>query len=284
VAEGSLGLEDPVCRWVEGVDRELEVRHLLQHSGGYPAWRPFFEEFSSLKPGSMEVKAAILEAIVQTPLQSRPGIQHCYSDLGFLLLQAVVECCGELSLRELFQKLVQEPAGVELCFGWPGAAATENCPVRGRVMEGEVHDLNAWWLGGVAGHAGLFGPVGEVGKLAEWWLQGFKGENTLLPQSLVARFWQSKGPGSHQLGWDGVTPGASSAGSLWPKDGVGHLGFTGCSLWIAPKQEVIVTLLTNRVHPVVEGGARPGQSGPKTTAFRAWRPRLYTAVWEGLSG
>lgn len=95
--------------------------------------------------------------------------------------------------------------------------------------------------------------------------------------------WTARGPGSHRLGWDGVTPGGSSAGPRWPLDGVGHLGFTGCSVWVAPRQRVVVALLSNRVHPEVAGGAVPDAPVSKRyAAFKRLRPALHTAVVEAL--
>ena len=105
----------------------------------------------------------------------------------------------------------------------------------------------------------------------------------MLSSETVRTFWQYRGVGSHRLGWDGVTPGGSSAGARWPLDGVGHLAFTGCSLWIAPEQGVVVALCTNRLHPEIEGGAVPDAPvGPRYAAFKALRPALHTAVIAAL--
>ena len=99
---------------------------------------------------------------------------------------------------------------------------------------------------------------------------------------MVQRFWTHQAAGSHRLGFDSPTPGKASAGPRWPLDGVGHTGFTGGCLWIAPRQRVVVAFCSNRVHPIVEGGAVPGATGPKTIAFRQFRPRLFTAVVDAL--
>jgi len=135
-------------------------------------------------------------------------------------------------------------------------AATEQCPYRGHVISGEVHDLNTWAMGGISGQAGLFSTARDVHRLlgALWgawaWAPG-----SLIPQAVVQRFWEPSGvPGSSfRLGWDGPsTSGYSAAGRLMPREAVGHLGFTGCSLWLAPSRGLWVVLLTNRIHPSVE--------------------------------
>ncbi len=216
-------------------------------------------------------------------LLSPPGAQHRYSDLGFLTLGALIEAAGGDRLDRLWERHVRAPSGADLRWGWPGAAATEDCPHRCRVIVGEVHDLNAAAMGGIAAHAGLFGCATEVARLVSWLLDSSHGAKGGLDPAAVAEAWTWQGPGSHRLGFDGVSPGASSAGPRWPLDGVGHLGFTGGSVWVAPRQRVVVAFLSNRVHPEIEGGAVPdGQTGPRTAAFKALRPQVHSAVVEGL--
>ena len=125
-------------------------------------------------------------------------------------------------------------------------AATERCPWRGRVLSGEVHDDNTFAMGGVSGHAGLFGDAESVMQVAAAWLDSYQGRASIFARELTERFWQrSKVPGSTRtLGFD--TP---SAGSRLGSRSVGHTGFTGTSLWIDPDRELVVVLLTNRVHP-----------------------------------
>ena len=157
--------------------------------------------------------------------------------------------------------------------------------MRGRVVVGEVHDLNAAVLGGLSGHAGLFGSAREVAAAAAWQLRAYHGAEEGLRTETVRAYWTAKGPGSHHLGWDGVSPGASSAGPRWPADGVGHTGFTGCSLWVAPERRIVVAFLTNRVHPLVEGGSVPSAPvSPRYQAFKDLRPELHTRILTALSG
>lgn len=278
-------LDAPITNWLPDAPAGVTVRHCLQHSSGLPAWRPLFEEVaaSGRAWGTAATRAWVMAAARTTPVTAPPGTKHTYSDLGFLLLGALAEHVGGDRLDRLIEQEVRAQHGADLRWGWPGAAATEDCPVRGGVVVGTVHDLNAAVMGGIAPHAGLFGSATAVAEAAAWQLRAWCGDtSTGLDPAVVRHFWSAVGPGSHRLGWDSPTPGACSAGPRWPLDGVGHLGFTGCSVWIAPREERIVVVLSNRVHPDIEGGARPGADGPRTRAFRALRPALHTAIWESF--
>jgi CubicO group peptidase (beta-lactamase class C family) len=268
---GRLDLDDPVTRWLPDVDPRMRVHHLLEHSSGYPAWRPLYGEFAQRDWGSDATRDAILSLARRTPLAAAPGAAHTYSDLGFLVLLQVLEAAGDARLDALFAEHISDRVAVDLRWGWPGAAATEDCPVRGGVVEGEVHDLNCAAMGGVSAHAGLFGSARSVAELAEALLDATQGRRPELPGPALARMWSRRGPGSHRGGWDGVSTGYSSTGAHWPRDGVGHLGYTGTSVWMAPRQRVVVALLTNRVHPVDDKGP-----------IRAGRPRLHDAVATAL--
>lgn len=290
VSDGRLDLDAPVTELLPDGPVGVTPRHLLQHASGLPAWNRIYEavEASGHPWGSDEARGLALELARTTPPEAAPGAQHRYSDLGFLTLGAVAEAAAGARLDRAWETAIRSPAGVDLRWGWPDAAATEDCPFRGRVVVGEVHDLNAAVMGGIAPHAGLFGSATAVAALTQWQLEAWQGAAQRLDPAVVRAGWADKGPGSHRLGWDGISPGGSSAGSLWPLDGVGHLGFTGCSVWVAPRQGVIVAFLSNRVHPSVEGGSVPDAlaDAPRSTgryqAFRALRPALHTALASGL--
>ena len=286
VADGTLDLHAPLREILPDAPQGVTAAHCLSHSSGLPPWRPLYalDEVKGAEWGSAAARDHALAAARSTALQSPPGSKHAYSDLGFLLLGAAMETLTGARLDRLYASRVAAPSGVALHWGWPDAAATEDCPERGRVIRGEVHDLNAYAMGGVSSHAGLFGKVSQVAAAAAWQLRAFKGEDSagLSPQ-VVRQFWSYVGAGSHHLGWDGVSASGSSAGPLWPRDGVGHLGFTGCGVWIAPEQDVIVAMVSNRVHPVVEGGSVPDAPlHPRYLAFKALRPAVHTAVIETL--
>jgi len=280
----TLSPDTPVRAVLPDGPEGVTIGQCLQHSSGLPAWRPFYADVLDRTWGSAQTRAAVLRSARTTPLEAPPGARHAYSDLGFLTLGAAIEAvCGD-RLDRAWERRVRAPSGVDLRWGWPDAAATEDCPIRERVVVGEVHDLNAAVLGGIAPHAGLFGSAAAVAAAAAWQLRAWRGEaGEGLDPGVVRQFWSDKGAGSHRLGWDGVTPGASSAGPRWPLDGVGHLAFTGCSIWIAPRQDIVVVWLSNRVHPEIEGGAVPDAPvAERYAAYRRLRPRLHTAVVDAL--
>lgn len=284
VGDGRLSLDTPLRRWVPDAPAGVTAAHCLSHTSGLPPWRPIFADLPEQAAwGTAETRAAALRLACAPPVKAGPGEAYAYSDLGMLLLCAALEAQSGLRVDALWAREVGARCGADLRWGWPGAAATEDCPVRGRVMVGEVHDLNTAVLGGASTHAGLFGTASAAASAAAWQLRAWLGEadEGLVP-SVVQHFWSARAAGSHRLGWDGVSPGRSTAGSRWPLDGVGHTGFTGGVLWVAPQQQIVAAFCSNRVHPVVEGGAVPGATGPRTVAFRAFRPRLFTAVVDAL--
>ena len=234
----------------------------------------------------------IVEMAAAEPLVYQPGSRSIYSDLGFILLgalleQAMSERLDVLAERMLFHPLQLASTGfVDLRVGGPRAqfrghdvAPTERCPVRGRLIHGEVHDLNAFAMGGVAGHAGLFGSIQDLLEIAfalcaAYHGRGVAGRAPFVRPEVLREFWQPAGiPGSTwRLGWDGPSTEGSLAGSLISRRAVGHLSFTGCSLWIDPEQETCVVVLTNRVHPQVRDDPR----------FRALRPALHDAALQAI--
>lgn len=284
VGEGLLDLHAPIRDRLPGVSPGITAAHCLAHVSGLPKWDPMWETFGLSGAGTRELREKVLLRAQTRPPIADPGDAYVYSDMGFLTLGALLEEVGGERLDGLYERYVRKPSGVDLRWGWSGAAATEDCPNRGRVVRGEVHDLNAWMMGGVSSHAGLFGTCSSMALAAEWQLRAWQGDSeTGLVPDVVRQFWSHSAAGSHHLGWDGVSASGSSAGSKWPMDGVGHLGFTGCSVWIAPRQGVVVALASNRVHPLIEGGAVPDAPiHPRYTAFRQLRPAVHTAIINAL--
>lgn len=245
VDAGALALDAGHTLLPEGVT----IRHLLQHAAGYPAWRPLWPEIE----GAADPRAAAFAAAVATPRPNPPGAVHTYSDLGFLALGAVLEAVGGARLDALL--------GGPLRWGDPAAEPTF-CLERNAEIRGTVHDRNAAAMGGVAPHAGLFGSAREVAAWAARWLDGG------VPGA--ARAFACRGPGSHALGWDTPSPGGtSSAGPRPPPDAVGHLGFTGTALWMAPRARIVAVLLTNRT-----------MRGPDLAGIKALRRAWFQAVWD----
>jgi CubicO group peptidase (beta-lactamase class C family) len=255
VARDSLVLDvrvsDLLQSWVAPERLAVTVRDLLEHCSGLPGFRPYFRHLRG--------RAAFEDAIAREPLEYEPRHRSIYSDLGFILLGFILEDRTGAPLDAQFDRW-RAAAGLRAPLGFlpderlrPRIAATENDPWRGRVLQGEVHDENTFALGGVAGHAGLFGTASAVGDAARWWMrllarQDDPGTGTTADaaRTLVQR---SSVPGSSRaLGWDTMRP-TSSCGHLLSREAIGHTGFTGTSLWIDPVQDLYVVLLTNRVHP-----------------------------------
>ncbi|HSR36609.1 MAG TPA: serine hydrolase, partial [Desulfurivibrionaceae bacterium] len=223
------------------------------------------------------------KSILTEPLSYLRGSQALYSDLGFLLLGMVVEAASGKALDLLFQERIAGPLGLSetLFFNRLGAeragsyAATEFCPWRGRVLGGEVSDENCFALGGVAGHAGLFGTTGGVLTLVEALHDLWQGEPSPLPidptalQKALIR--QPVPDSTWALGFDTPSASGSTSGRFFSARSVGHLGFTGTSFWVDPEQHVMVVLLTNRVHPSRDNNR-----------IKAFRPALHDAVMQAL--
>jgi CubicO group peptidase (beta-lactamase class C family) len=203
-----------------------------------------------------------MQWILQQPLAYAPGSRMLYSDLGFIVLAELLAMLYQQPFESLFCQRVVQPLGLSalayrpLDSSTPAApeayAATERCPWRQRILVGEVHDENAWAMGGVAGHAGLFATAYAVWRFAQALLDTAAGHNDWLPAPLLRASWQRHAgvpDSTRALGWDTPTPGRSAAGRYFAASSIGHLGFTGCSLWIDPVRQVIVVLCTNRVHP-----------------------------------
>jgi len=283
VAAGDLDLDAPIQGILSGAPSGITAAHLLAHTSGLPAWKAMIESVSAEEAQTEGGRKTISRLAMQAPLVGSPGSTYVYSDLGFITLCALLETIGGARLDALFERFVSKPSGVDLRWGWPDAAATEDCPHRKKVIVGEVHDLNAWLMGGVSAHAGLFGSATAVADMAAWQLRAFRGEDREgLSPGVVQQFFSAQSVGSHHLGWDGVSEGGS-AGAMWPKDGVGHLAFTGCSLWLAPRQDIVVAFCSNRVHPQIEGGAVPNAPiHPRYAAFKALRPVLHSVIVETL--
>lgn len=244
---------------------DCTVAQLLAHAGGLPGWRALGDP---QKP-SEKMRAKVIEAARAEPAEYPAGTRSVYSDLGYILLGDAIERAAGERLDTLFAREIAGALGVEL--GYPPVSG-ELAPTEG-VLRGIVHDENARAMGGVAGHAGLFGDAHAVSLLVAAWVDAFHGDGTLLDSPWVQRAWANAGiPGSTWgLGWDHPSATASSAGERWPKTGVGHLAFTGCSIWIDPPKRRWVILLSNRVYPT-----------RANEAIKAFRPRLHDSIVAAL--
>ncbi len=249
----------------------ITVRHLLNHCSGMPAHVEFFKELVALRqdgggpvPGP-EAVDWVIQQIANVDV-APPETKSVYSDLGFIVLGRLVEKIVGQSLDTFCVEQVFRPLGMEDTFFLPltddalrrkrlrgrQVVSTEQCPWRGRLLQGEVHDDNCYAMGGVAGHAGLFSTTNDLHRYAQTVLRCAKGEFNFFTPAVIQEFWRKQDlveGASWALGWDTPSPEGSQAGSLFSRNSVGHLGFTGCSLWIDRDDEQIAILLTNRVHP-----------------------------------
>ena len=253
VERGAVDIEAPVQRylpsWTGPRKESVLVRHLLTHSSGLPAWRPLYKEAES--PDS----AMIL--VYSTQLDTLPGVRMVYSDLNAMLLGEIVRVVtgqrldtydaahvfGPLRMRET---MYRPPASLRSRI-----APTEIDPWRQRHLRGEVHDENAFALGGVSAHAGLFSSAHDMARYARMYLNGGALDGARIATAATVRQFTTVRDSSFSaraLLWE--TPnGQNSAGHLMKRPAFGHTGFTGGSLWVDPSHDLFIVLLTNRVNP-----------------------------------
>ena len=298
VHEGAIDLDDPVAKHLPHFaarDKEgVTLRHLLTHSSGLKPWRAFHEVLIEKERktgetwlGNPASRDLIIDRVLRSALVHEPGKAVVYGDLDFIVLGALVEALSHQPLDVFCRERIFEPLGLQDTFFVPLGgeatlpdamkrrfAATENCPWRERILWGEVHDPNAWCMGGVAGHAGLFSSAEDVMRFARTLLDVWHGRSQALPQAVLRGFTerQELPPDSDwALGWDTPTPGASSSGRYFGARSIGHLGFTGTSLWIDLEREVVIVMLTNRIHQVA-----------KRSRFEL-RPRVHDLILEAFA-
>ena len=260
---GDLDLDAPVKSYIPqfqgGPKDTVLVKDLLAHSGGLLAWTELYEEFEGESPD--DARVGYIASICQRPLEHPPRSKMVYTDLGILLLGEILERVTGKRLDVLAKEELFDPLGMTDVYFSPDPsllsriAPTERDPWRGRVVHGEVHDENAYGLGGVAPHAGLFATAPALAPFVQMLLNGGAyGGHRLLNGKTIELFTEPSNlvPGSSRaLGWD--TPSEpSSSGAYFSTESFGHTGFTGTSIWVDPEHELFVILLSNRVHPTRE--------------------------------
>ena len=300
--EGGLRPDDPLARYLPafspGEKKRVTLAHLLNHASGLPAWRPYYKAVAArdaLEPGfsgSDGAKRMVYDLACREDLTAPPGRRACYSDVGFILLGAVVEAVSGMPFdrfceTRIFSKRAGEAPFFILVRNPPAEtgrrhfAATAAVPRRGGVIRGVVHDDNAYAMGGAAGHAGLFATALGLYHAVRAWIDPLEGSGGILSPAVAGRY-TAPPPGapagsSWGLGWD--TPSrppagtVSSSGRFFSAQSFGHLGFTGTSVWVDLKHRLIVILLTNRVHPETENDK-----------IRAFRPALHDIVFKAVVG
>ncbi len=298
--ETSLGALLPTA-----VAPHLTLEDLLFHRSGLPAWRPFFAHpeampavlASGRSPDAFDrSRGAVIDAALATAPAAPVGARAVYSDVGFILLGEALSRAAGLPLTQLFEVAVAGPLKRALAYrplglpsgtqpalqiaptgtqrprppapGQEGSFSLET--VAPETVAGEVDDDNAWAMGGVAGHAGLFGTSAALAGFGQAILEERGGAGRLASPELWAPAFtrDPRTPNSERtLGFDTVSPGGSSAGRFMSSEAVGHLGFTGTSLWIDPARELVVALLTNRT-----------LLGRDNHGIKTFRPRFHDAV------
>src|SRR5467141_611415 len=252
--------------------RKVTVRHLLTHTSGLP---PFKEYWRTSKN-----KQYTLTKIFAEPLEYEPGTKEVYSDLGIILMAEIIERLTGRTLDDLARTTIFSPLGMTNTMYrppkklWPTIAPTEiDNNLRHRLVQGEVHDENAFAIGGVSGHAGIFSTAPDLAAFCQMLLNGgVYAHQRILRRSTIAQFTtpQQLSGGTRTLGWAVPTEGGSS-GHFFGPHSFGRTGFTGTSIWIDPDRQLFVVLLTNRVHPTREN-----------TKIQQVRVALHDAVMQAL--
>jgi serine-type D-Ala-D-Ala carboxypeptidase len=266
IERGLLDLSWPVSRIMPEFNtrekRNINIGQLATHSAGLAGWRPYYI--------LAETPDQVLDIISREPLEYEPGSRVAYSDPGYIILGLVLTKISGKPLDELARQNIFEPLGLKRTFFNPprslrreiaasetgnqyerklaGDLAERYQKWRTEVIWGEVHDYNAFFLGGAAGHAGMFAPAMEVYRLTRQFLPGSQ-----LLNATLELFRENLTPGCEEgrsLGWMLASVGETAAGPALSPASFGHTGFTGTSLWVDPEKERIYILLTNRTHPV----------------------------------
>lgn len=283
VEQGKVKLDAPVQQYLpewRGPNKDkVTVRDLITHRSGLPAFKTYYK--LNVSPDST------LKLFLATPLDTLPGVRMVYSDIGAILLGKIIERVTGQPLDQYLKQHVFQPLGMLDTQYRPDSsllpriAPTERDPWRGRLVHGEVHDENAYALGGVSAHAGLFSTAHDLSRLAQAYLNGGIIDGGRLASAATIRQFttvQDSTFSSRALGWD--TPSdRSSAGHYIQRPAFGHTGFTGTSLWIAPQHDMYVLLLTNRVNPTREhNGIGRVRVEVADAAMRALHPAVVAAI------
>lgn len=283
VDKGKIHLDQCLCELlpcsVPDDKQNIPVRFLLSHSSGLPGWKPYYLDLVKHNPEKR--KDILRQRILNEPLVYSPGTDSVYSDLGFMLLEWIIEACSGKKMDDLLTSGYYKPLGLKRTFlikkkslfSIDEIAATEDCPWRKKIIHGEVHDENAYAMGEYSGHAGLFGTAEDLFVILNM-LRGhyyLKRSDFFKPKTVQGFFRKQNivKNSSWALGWDTPSPSGSSSGDCFSKKSIGHLGFTGTSVWMDLERDIMVILLSNRVHKTREN-----------IKIRAFRPRLHNLIME----
>lgn len=286
---GRIALNDRVSRYLEGFGvlgkAPVTVRHLLAHTANLPSWHPFFEELlkdnAATRLGILTTRGArdqIVTSICRSAIKGEIEQRHQYSDVGMIALGALIEAITALPLDRAFYRYVAQPlrlqssSFIDLAAVRRGTvspctdmiAATEECSWRKRLLCGEVHDDNAWVMGGIGGHSGLFASALDLHLVADELRKALAGTSGFLSSATAHTFLDSQAATPQhtcKLGWDSPSRDNGLLNVGFSDTTFGYNGFTGCSLWIDPAKDCCIILMSNRICP--------SRTNRKITPFRA---------------
>ena len=272
-------LADVLPAFENGPKARIQIKQLLNHNSGLTDYRAYYKKIADFAP--QDRKIALRKLLVNEPLVCSIGSRVLYSDIGFMILEWLVEEVSGNQLDQYAAEMVYDPLGLDNLFfvdlkagARPGEfAATEQCSWRRQMQRGQVHDENAYVVGGIQGHAGLFGTAFDINSLLGNLLAAYHGlpSTRIFRTDMVRLFFRRLAGSDKSLGFDTPSASGSSAGRFFSRNSVGHLGFTGTSFWMDLDRSIIVILLTNRVHPTCGNGA-----------IKGFRPKLHDAVMRSL--
>ena len=256
------------------------ISHLLSHSAGLPAFRPYYHRLK--KSPRKDPKDWVRRQITKENLLYEPGTKSLYSDLGYIMLEWVVEYSSGRKLDTFVQNHITAPLALERTGFWTQSnvspdrsefVSTGRCRYRERTLQGEVHDRNAFVVGGVSGHAGLFSTAPEIHALLARIYGSYSGmDESLLPRAVTRRMvlrYPAFIKTTWALGFDTPSPKNSSAGKYFSVNSIGHLGFTGVSFWMDLTNGLIIVFLTNRTAET-----------HRSTAIRSFRPQIHELAYQ----
>ncbi len=283
IEEKKICLEDTLSHYLGTAcpfdKKKIKIIELLSHSSGLPAHKPYYKKLINYPLAKRNKK--IIEWVLEEKLCCQPAEKALYSDLGFILLGYVIEKISGEKLDSYWRRKIAVPLKLEKslffsnkkAFNNKNYAVTGNCVWSKKKLCGIVHDDNCRSLGGVAGHAGLFGNAEGLLSFCEHLIEQFKGRrhHPAYSSSSLLRFSEKREGSSWALGFDTPTPGQSSSGNYFSKQSIGHLGFTGTSFWIDLQRDIAVIILTNRVC-----------CGENTEKIKELRPVVHDIIMKDL--
>lgn len=276
IQEGKLNLDDKVIKFLpqfnnNGKDN-ITIRNLLLHNSGLPAFKKYYDVYSTAKE--------VINDIMNLSLENPPGEKYVYSDLGMIVLQKVIEKISGKTLDVFLHENLFSKLGMNQTFYNPSNEVIKNCVptelddfYRMRLLQGEVHDERAFLLNGIAGHAGLFSTTEDLSKFVMMYLNHGIYKNEEILDSRLIKDWTTKQSeqSDRGIGWDTRSAENSSSGHFFSMNSFGHTGYTGTSIWVDKETKLFVILLSNRVNPT-----------RNNTKISYFRPIIHDAIYNSV--